>query len=90
MAEIPKEFENKSREDLYMDIIMLSNYVNKLKNEVEEYKAQLHLKNGEMIKKRSENFQLKSHIGLQNMKINHLNQERNNVIDLQEVTGSIL
>jgi regulator of replication initiation timing len=87
--EIPEEFKNKDREELYVDIIMLSNYINKLKNEIEEYKAQLHLKSGEMIKKRSENFQLKSQIGLQNIKINDLNQEKNNIIDIELISGSL-
>jgi len=90
MAEIPQEFKEKSREELYMDIIYLSNYINKLNNDIENLKGQLHLKNGEMIKKRSENFQLKSHIGYQNMKINDLNQQKNNVIDLELTSGSIL
>ena len=79
--QIPKEFTEKSREDLYMDIIMLSNYVNKLKNDIEDLQAQLKLKNGEMIKKRSENFQLKSHIGYQNMKISDLEQPKD-IIDI--------
>jgi len=90
MAEIPQEFKEKSREELYMDIIYLSNYINKLNNDIENLKGQLHLKNGEMIKKRSENFQLKSHIGYQNMKINDLNQQKNNIIDLELTSGSIL
>ena len=82
---IPNEFENKSREELYMDIIMLSNYVNKLRNELLDLKAQMKLQNGEMIKKRGENLQLKSHIGHQNIKIQQLNDEKSNIIDLDNI-----
>ena len=37
-TEIPEEFKSKDREELYMDIIMLSNYINKLKIEVDDLK----------------------------------------------------
>lgn len=90
MAEIPQEFADKTKEQLYEDIVVLSAYINKLRNEIDELKGQLHLKNGEMIRKRSENFQLKSHIGYQNMHISDLNEQRNNIIDLEITTGSII
>lgn len=80
--EIPEEFKNKDREELYMDIIMLSNYINKLKIEVDELKGQLHLKNGQAINKRAENFKLKSELGYQAITINKLQQDKNNIIDL--------
>lgn len=80
--QIPKEFTEKSREDLYMDIIMLSNYVNKLKNELLDVKAELKLKNGEMIKNRGENFKLKSELGYQAITINKLQEDKNNIIDI--------
>lgn len=81
MADIPEEFKLKDREELYMDIIMLSNYINKLKNDIQDLQAQIKLKNGEMIKKRSENFQLKSHIGYQNMQIADL-KSPSEIIDI--------
>ena len=67
--QIPNEFKDKSREELYMDIIMLSNYVNKLKNEIEDVKAKLSLKKGEMINKRSENFKLKEKRAMNILKV---------------------
>lgn len=81
-SEIPEEFKTKSREELYMDIIMLSAYVQKLKHEMDNLKGEMHLKNGEMIKKRAENFKLKSHIGLQNIQIQDLNNKDKNIIDI--------
>ena len=80
--EIPNEFKDKSREELYMDIIMLSNYVNKLKNEVLDLKANISLHKGEAIKNRTDNFVLKSEIGHQNIKIQQLNEEKDNIIDI--------
>ena len=80
--QIPNEFKDKSREELYMDIIMLSNYVNKLKNEIEDLKANLSLKKGEMINKRSENFKLKSELGYQAITINKMKEDKDNIIDI--------
>ena len=80
--EIPEEFKDKSREELYMDIIMLSNYVNKLKSEIEDLKANLSLKKGEMINKRSENFKLKSELGHQAITINKMKEDKDNIIDI--------
>ena len=80
--QIPNEFKDKSREELYMDIIMLSNYVNKLKNEIEDVKAKLSLKKGEMINKRSENFKLKSELGYQAITINKMKEDKDNIIDI--------
>ncbi len=80
--EIPNEFKDKSREELYMDIIMLSNYINKLKNELLDVKAKLSLKKGEMINKRSENFKLKSELGYQAITINKMKEDKDNIIDI--------
>jgi regulator of replication initiation timing len=83
--EIPDQFKDKSREELYMDIIMLSNYVNKLKNELLDVKAKLHLKSGEVIKKRADNFMLKSELGHQAITINKMKDDNNNIIDLGNI-----
>ena len=80
--EIPEEFKTKDREELYMDIIMLFNYVNKLKIEIEDLKAKLSLKNGEVIKKRADNFKLKSELGYQAITINKMKEDKDNIIDI--------
>lgn len=79
---IPEEFANKSKEELYQDIASLSRYVTKLRRDIEELQAQLTLKNGEIIKKRTDNFILKSEVGNQNIKIMDLEQQKNNVVDI--------
>jgi hypothetical protein len=79
--EIPQEFDNKTKEELYGDIVMLSHYVTKLKGEIENVQAEYKLKNGEVIKQRSEILQLKSLIGHQNIHINNIQQD-NNIIDI--------
>jgi len=84
-TEIPEEFKSKDREELYMDIIMLSNYINKLKIEVDDLKAQLHLKNGEIVKKRTDNFLLKSELGAQAITLNQIKEDNNNIIDLGNI-----
>ena len=75
--EIPQEFIEKSREDLYKDIIMLSQYVSKLREEKEDIAGKLSLKNGEVIKQRGEILKLKSQIGHQNIHINNIQQDLN-------------
>ncbi len=84
-TQIPEEFKSKDREELYMDIIMLSNYINKLKIEVDDLKAQLHLKNGEIVKKRTDNFLLKSELGAQAITLNQIKEDNNNIIDLGNI-----
>jgi flagellar biosynthesis/type III secretory pathway chaperone len=51
---IPEEFANKTKEELFEDISALSRYVTKLRRDIEELQAQLTLKNGEIIKKRTD------------------------------------
>ena len=80
--DIPQEFRDKTKEQLYEDIVVLSAYINKLRGEMEELQAQLKLKNGEVIKKRGEILGLKSEIGHQNIKIQQLNDDKNNIIDI--------
>jgi len=75
--EIPIEFQSKSKEELYTDIVMLSQYVSNLRKEKEDVDAQLKLKNGEVIKQRGEILQLKSQIGHQNIEINNIQQDLN-------------
>ena len=83
--DIPQEFAEKTKEQLYEDIVVLSAYINKLRGEMEELNAQLKLKNGEVIKKRGEILGLKSEIGHQNIKIQQLNDEKSNIIDLDNI-----
>jgi regulator of replication initiation timing len=79
---IPEEFANKTKEELFEDISALSRYVTKLRRDIEELQAQLTLKNGEIIKKRTDNFILKSEVGNQNIKIMDLEQQKNNIVDI--------
>jgi len=83
--DIPADYQVKTKEEIYADLYLMAAYVTKLKGEIEDLKAQLKLKNGEMIKKRGENLQLKSHIGHQNIKIQQLNDEKSNIIDLDNI-----
>lgn len=79
---IPQEFADKTKEELYHDIVSLSAYVTKLRKDIEELQAQLTLQKGEIIKKRTDNFILKSEVGKRNQVINELNEDKNNIIDI--------
>ena len=84
MAEIiPKEFVDKTKQELYQDIVMLSQYVTKLRNEKEDLQGEVKLKNGEVIKQRGEILKLKSMIGHQNIHINNIEQDnKKDIIDI--------
>lgn len=82
---IPEEFANKTKQELYQDIAMLSAYVTKLRKDIEELQAQLTLQKGEIIKKRTDNFILKSEVGKRNNEIQRLNNEKDNIIDLGNI-----
>lgn len=85
MAEIlPQEFENKTKGELFQDIVALSNYVTKLRNEIQELQAQVKLQNGEIIKKRGEILKLKSAVGFKNIEINQIKQDKENIIDITD------
>ena len=84
MAEIiPKEFADKTKQELYQDIVMLSQYVTKLRNEKEDLQGEVKLKNGDVIKQRGEILKLKSMIGHQNIHINNIEQDnKKDIIDI--------
>lgn len=82
---IPKEFADKTKTELYQDILALSGYVTKLRRDIEELQAQLTLQKGEIIKKRTDNFILKSEVGKRNSEIQRLNDEKDNIIDLGNI-----
>ena len=83
MAEIiPQEFASKTKEELYADITLLSKYVTKLRDDIENGEAEMKLKNAEVTKLRGEILQLKSHIGHQNIEITNLGYTLDNTIDI--------
>jgi peptidoglycan hydrolase CwlO-like protein len=83
MAEIiPEEFANKNKQELYADITLLSKYVTKLRDDIENNQAEMKLKNAEVTKLRGEILQLKSHIGHQNIQITNIQNDKDNIIDI--------
>lgn len=83
---IPQEFANKTQTELYQDIVMLSNYVTKLRNQIEEEQAQNKLKNAQMIKLRGDILKLKSMIGHQNIHISDLVEQIKRIDNIEEIT----
>ena len=87
MAQIlPAEFANKTKTELYQDIVALSHYVTKLRGQLEEQVAQNRLSNAQTIKLRGDILKLKSMIGHQNLHISDLVnqiQQIDNIEDIQ-------
>lgn len=87
MAEIiPAEFADKTKQELYHDIVMLSRYVTKLRNDIEEERAQTKLKNAQLIKARGDILKLKSFVGHQNIHIEELVSQIKNIDNIEEIT----
>ena len=87
MAQIlPAEFANKTKTELYQDIVNLSRYVTKLRIDIENLVADGKLKNAQVIKLRGDILKLKSMIGHQNLQIGDLVnqiQQIDNIEDIQ-------
>jgi len=87
MAEIiPKEFADKTKMELYTDILSLSRYVTKLRHDIENEQAQTKLVNAKLIKARGDILKLKSMIGHQNIHISDLVSQIKNIDDIEEIT----
>lgn len=82
---IPEEFANKSKPELYQDIEMLSRYVTKLRNDIEEEQAENKLKNAQVIKLRGDILKLKSMIGHQNLHIGDLVNEIESIDNIEDI-----
>ena len=87
MAQIlPQEFADKTKTELYQDIVNLSRYVTKLRIDIENLVADGKLKNAQVIKLRGDILKLKSMIGHQNLQIGDLVnqiQQIDNIEDIQ-------
>ena len=83
---IPAEFADKSRQELYEDIVMLSRYVTKLRNDIEDVVAESKLKNAQIIKMRGDILKLKSMIGHQNLHITDLVEQIKSIDNIEEIT----
>ena len=87
MAQIlPAEFADKTKTELYQDIVMLSNYVTKLRNQIEEEQAQTKLSKAREIKLRGDVLKLKSMIGHQNLHIGDLVQQIQQIDNIEDIT----
>jgi len=82
---IPEEFADKSKAELYQDIEMLSRYVTKLRNDIEEEQAENKLKNAQVIKLRGDILKLKSMIGHQNLHIGDLVNEIESIDNIEDI-----
>lgn len=82
---IPEEFANKSKTELYQDIEMLSRYVTKLRNDIEQEQAENKLKNAQVIKLRGDIIKLKSMIGHQNLHIGDLVNQIEQIGNIEDI-----
>lgn len=86
MAEImPQEFADKTKMELYTDIIALSRYVTKLRHDIEEEQAQTRLSKAREMKLRGDILKLKSMIGHQNLQIGDLVNQIQQIDNIEDI-----
>lgn len=71
-VDIPPEYENKNRFEIYHDLDKVATYAHHLKQQVEDLQAEVKLRDAQLQKQRGDILKLKSWIGVQNIKINDL------------------
>lgn len=83
---LPAEFADKSKTELYEDIVALSHYVTKLRSQIEDEQAQTKLSKAREIKMRGDILKLKSMIGHQNIQIGDLVNQIQQIDNIEEIT----
>ena len=83
---LPQEFADKTKSELYQDIVALSHYVTKLRHQLEDEQAQTKLSKAREIKLRGDILKLKSMIGHQNIHITDLVKQIEQIDNIEDIT----
>ena len=68
-VELPEEYINKNKYEIYTHLEQVSIYAHKLKEQVEDLQAEVKLRDLQLQKQRADILKLKSYVGHQNIKI---------------------
>lgn len=83
---LPAEFADKTKSELYQDIVMLSAYVTKLREQLEDQRGETKLSKAREIKLRGDILKLKSMIGHQNIHITDLVKQIEQIDNIEDIT----
>ena len=72
---LPPEYENKNKYEIYTHLEQVSTYAHHLKQQIEDLKAEIKLRDSQLQKQRGDILKLKSVIGHQKIEINDLKLE---------------
>jgi flagellar biosynthesis chaperone FliJ len=87
---IPDEYKNSNRYEIYHDLEKVSMYAHKLKQDIEDLKGEIKLRDAQLQKQRSDILQLKSLIGHQKIEITDLKlQSEVEEAEWSEVTNKV-
>lgn len=84
--QIPQEFKDKSKVELYQDLEILATHVMRLKETIEDKDAEIKLRDSQLQKQRADILKLKAVIGYQKIEINDLKLES----DVEEADFTIV
>jgi len=79
---LPDEYKNKNKYEIFVDLEQVASLATYQKQQIEDLKGEVKLKNAQMIKMRGDILKLKSMIGHQKMKIEELELE-SDTIDIE-------
>lgn len=81
-VELPEEYINKNKYEIYTHLEQVSIYAHKLKEQIEDLQAEIKLRDLQLQKQRADILKLKSYVGHQNIKIKDLELESDNFIEV--------
>jgi len=79
---IPKDYENKTREDMFNDLQTIAKAYMKIKDDISDLQAEIRIRDTRIQLMRADITKLKSMIGHKNIEIQNLKLESDNIIDL--------
>tara|TARA_A100001201_G_scaffold142790_1_gene142007 strand:- start:1353 stop:1724 length:372 start_codon:yes stop_codon:yes gene_type:complete len=88
-VKLPKEYENSNRYEIFKDLESVAGLATLQKQQIEDLKAEIKLRDSQLQKQRADILKLKSYIGHQNIKIKDLELESDAIeIEVEEVKTS--
>lgn len=79
---IPKDYENKTREEIFKDLDTIAKAYMKIKDDISDLQAEIRIRDTRIQLMRADITKLKSMIGHKNLEIKNLKLESDNIIDI--------
>lgn len=83
-VKLPEEYKNKNKYEIFTHLEQVATLAHNLKQKVQDLEAEIKLRDSQLQKQRGDILKLKSLVGHKNIKINDLQLEAEDVIDITE------